>query len=124
MTRGGARPHHHVCGVWSAEQVDGLVKPCLPLLGQAAWFVFGFPGFQGGLLGQLQRLHRSGWAAVGLLEIGCEYPPPGFDAGSTRRPPGIQAGVDADDFSDRSFPRVLVRPFGESQAEIGAEVVL
>ena len=45
-------------------------------------------------------------------------------AGSTRRPPGIQAGVDADDFSDRPFPRVLVRPFGESESETVAEVVL
>ena len=85
-------------GVWSAEHVAGLGNPCRPLLGQAAWFVFGFPGFQGGLLGQLQRLHRSGWAAVGLLEMGCEHGPPGFDAGSTRRPPGIQGRVDADDF--------------------------
>ena len=85
--------HHELHGVWSAEHVDGLGKPCRPLLGQAARFVFGFPGFQGGLLGQLQRLHRSGWAAVGPLEIGGEHGPPGFDAGSTRRPPGIQAGL-------------------------------
>jgi hypothetical protein len=46
--------HHGVHGVWSAEHVDGLGKPCRPLLGQAAWFVFGCAGFQGGLLGQLQ----------------------------------------------------------------------
>jgi hypothetical protein len=32
--------------------------------------------------------------------------------------------VDADDFSYRSFPPVLVQPFGESEAEAVAEVVL
>ena len=80
------------------------------------------PGFQGGLLGQLQRFHRGGWAAVGALEVGGKHGPPGFDGGSTGRPPGGQGGVDADDFSYRPFPRVLVRPFGESEAETVAEV--
>ena len=64
-------------GVWSAEHLDGLVEPCRPLLGEAARFVLGFAGFQGGLLGQLQRLHRGGWAAVGLLEVGGEDAPGG-----------------------------------------------
>jgi hypothetical protein len=61
---------------------------------------------------------------VGLVEIGRQHGPPSFDAGSTRRPPGIQGGADADDFSYRSFPRVLVWPFGELQSEVVAEVVL
>jgi hypothetical protein len=61
---------------------------------------------------------------VGLLEIGCEHSPPGFDAGSTRRPSGIQRRVDADDFSYRPFPRVLVRPFGELEPETVAETLL
>jgi hypothetical protein len=61
---------------------------------------------------------------VGSLEIRREHSPPGFDAGSTRRPSGIQRGVDADDFSYRPFPRVLVRPFGESEPEIVAEMIL
>ena len=76
------------------------------------------------MLGQLQRFHRIGWAAVSPFEIGREHGPPGLDAGSTRRPPGIQGGVDADDFSYRPFPRVLVWPFGEREAETVAEVVL
>jgi hypothetical protein len=36
----------------------------------------------------------------------------------------FNAGVDADDFSDRPFPRILVRPFGESQSETVAEMLL
>ena len=36
----------------------------------------------------------------------------------------IRAGVDADDFSYRPLPRILVGPFGESDAEAVAEVVL
>ena len=32
--------------------------------------------------------------------------------------------MDADDFSDRPFPRVLVRPFGESETKTVVEVAL
>jgi hypothetical protein len=76
------------------------------------------------LLGQLQGFHRGGWAAVGLLEIGCENGPASLDAGPACRPPGSQCGMDADDFSDRPFPRVLVRPFGESETKTVVEVAL
>jgi hypothetical protein len=58
------------------------------------------------------------------LEICGKHGPPGFDGGSTGRPPGGQGGVDTDDFPDRSFPRVLIRPFGELDAEAVAEVLL
>jgi hypothetical protein len=58
------------------------------------------------------------------LEVGGKHGPPGFDGGSTRRPPSRQGGVDADDFSYRPFPRVLVRSFGESEPEAVAEVLL
>ncbi len=116
--------HHELHGVWPAQHVGGLGEPCLSLFGEAAWLVLGLPGFQGGLLGQLQRFDRGGWAAVGALEVCGKHGPPGFDGGSTGRPPGGQGGVDADDFSYRPFPRVLVRPFGESEAETVAEVLL
>jgi hypothetical protein len=61
---------------------------------------------------------------MGPLEVGGEHSPPAFNSGSTGRPPGGQGGVDADDFSYRPFPRVLVRPFGELEAEAVAEVLL
>jgi hypothetical protein len=61
---------------------------------------------------------------VGALEIRGEHAPPRLDGSSTGRPPGDQGGVDTDDFSYRSFPRVLVWPFGELDAEAVAEVLL
>jgi hypothetical protein len=57
------------------------------------------------------------------LEIGGKHGPPRLDRGATGRPLSGQSGVDADDFSYRPFPRVLIRPFGESEAETVAEVV-
>jgi hypothetical protein len=94
------------------------------LFGEAARLVLGLPGFQGGLLRQLQRLDRCGRAAVGPLEVCGKHAPPAFDGGATGRPPGGQGGVDADDFSYRPFLRVLIRPFGELDAEAVAEVLL
>jgi hypothetical protein len=101
-----------------------LGEPGFSLLGEAARLVLGLPGFQGGLLGQLQRFDRCGWAAVGALEVCGKHAPPRFDCDSTGRPPGGQDGVDPDDFSYRPFPSVLVRSFGESEAEAVAEVLL
>ena len=42
----------------SAERLDGLGVPGGALLGQGARFVLGVSGFQGGLLRQLDCLHR------------------------------------------------------------------
>jgi hypothetical protein len=62
-----------------------LAEPGFALLGEAAWLVLGFPGFQGGLLGQLQRFHRRGWPAMRSLEVRCKDTAPGLDRGSTGR---------------------------------------
>ena len=79
--------------------------------------MFGVAGFQGGLLGQLQRLNRGGWSAVDTLEVGGELAAAGLNGGAAGRPASVQSGVDADDFSDRPQPWVRVGPFGEPDAE-------
>ena len=86
--------------------------------------MFGVAGFQGGLLGQLQRLNRRGWTAVDTLEVGGELAAPDLNARPTGRPARVQSGVDADDLSDRPQPWVRVGPFGEPDPETGPEVVL
>ena len=105
--------HHMLYGLRAAENLACLAQPGLPLFGEGAGFVFGVAGFQGGLLGQLQRLDRGGRSAVDTLEVGGEFAAPDLNGGSAGRPAGIQSGVDADDFSDRPQPCVGVGPFGE-----------
>ena len=61
-------PDELVDAVGGAEQVGGFGAPGGPLLGFGAGFVLGVPGLQGGLLGQLERLHRGRRAAVFGLE--------------------------------------------------------
>ena len=58
------------------------------------------------------------------LKVRGQDAPPSLDGGAPGRPPGDQSRVDADDFSHRLLSGVLVRPFGESEAEAIAEVVL
>jgi len=70
-------------GVWPAQHLGGLGGPGFSLFGEFAWLVFGFAGFQGGLLGQVQRFHRRGWPAMDSLEVGGQDAPPSLDAGST-----------------------------------------
>ena len=61
----------------SAECFGGLGMPGATLLGQGAGFVFGVPGLQGGLLGQLQRFDR-GWRPTMItLELGSPVHPAG-----------------------------------------------
>ena len=53
----------------AAERPDRFGAPAVALLGQRAWFVFGLPGFQGGLLGDRQHFHGGGFAAVVGLKL-------------------------------------------------------
>jgi hypothetical protein len=101
-----------------------LCQPGLSLFGEAAGFVFGVAGFQGGLLGQLQRLNRGGRAAVDTLEVGRELAAPDLNGCPPGRPTRVQTWVDADDFSDRPQSWVRVGPFGEPEVETRPEVVL
>ena len=107
----------------AAEHVDGFGVPGGALLGEAAGFVLRVPGLQGGLLRQLQRLHRRGWPAVVLLEPGGQLTLPDHDHLPPRRPPLVQRRVDADDLPHRPLPRVRVGSFGEADAEPVGEVV-
>jgi hypothetical protein len=86
--------------------------------------MFGFPGFHGGLLRQLQRFHRRGWPAVGALKVRGQDAPPSLNGGSTTRPPSSQIGVDADDFTYRPLPHIPVGTLGEPDAQTVTEMVL
>jgi hypothetical protein len=108
----------------AAQKLARLRQPGPPLFAEAAGFVFGVAGLQGGLLGQLQRLDRGGRAAVDTLEVGGQLAAAGLDGCPAGRPTSIQTWVDAGDFSDRPQPRVRVGAFGEPDAEAGPEVVL
>jgi len=78
--------------------------------------VFGLPGFQRGLLRELDGLDRPGWAAVPGLELPGELTAPDVD----HQPPGgpglEQPLVDPDDLPHRSLAR-LARPLGELHTE-------
>ena len=84
------------------------------------------PGLQGGLLGQLERLHRGRWAAVVGLERGRQRGPAHVDRGPaawTR--PRISSSGDADDLADRSAcrrprPRRRRSGAGTSPRAVGA----
>jgi hypothetical protein len=94
----------------SAEGFGGLGVPGGALLGQGAGFVFGVPGFQGGLLRQLQRLHR-GWRATMItLKPARQLALTVLDQHPPRRPALVEREVDADDLPNRGFPRIGVGP--------------
>ena len=93
------------------------------LLGQVAGFVFGISGLQGGLLRQLQRLHRCRRSTMIPLKPGRQLTLPVLDQHPSGRPPLVQGRVDADDLPYRPLPRVNVAPIGEADAEPIAEMV-
>ena len=115
--------HHGVHGLRSAENLGGLVVPGGPLLGQGAGFVLGVPGLQGGLLRQMQHLHRSRWPTMITLKPGRQLTLPVLDTGPPRRPAPVQRRVDTDDLPYRPQPRIGVGSFREPDTEGVAEVV-
>ena len=76
--------------VRSAERFDGLDMPGGTLLGQRAGFVLGVPGFQGGLLRQLQRLHRRRRPTMITLKPRRQFTLPVLDQHPPRRPTLVQ----------------------------------
>ena len=63
--------------------------------------MFGVAGFQGRLLGQVQRFDRGRRAAMIVLELDGELAAAGVDVGAAGRPALVQARVDTDDLPDR-----------------------
>ena len=60
---------HRLYGFGSAECLSRLGVPGGALLAKCAGFVLGIPGFQGGLLSQMQRLHWRRWPAMIMLKL-------------------------------------------------------
>ena len=105
------------CG--AAEDLLGLLAPGGALLGQGARFVLGVAGLQGGLLGQLDRLHHGRRAPVVGLERGGELAAAGLDAGPPGGPALVQGRVDTDDLADRALAAVGAGTLREDQPEPG-----
>ena len=108
----------------SAERFGGLGVPGGALLGQGAGFVFGVPGFQGGLLRQLQRLHRRRRPTMITLKPGRQYTLPVLDQHPPRRPTLVQGRVNTDDLPHRPLTRISVGPVREPHPQPVAEMVL
>ena len=104
---------HRLDRVRSAERFGGLGMPDGALLGQGAGFVFGVPGFQGGLLRQLHRLHRCRRPTMITLKPSRQLTLPNLDQHPTRRPTLVQARVDTDDLPHRPLSRISVRSIRE-----------
>ena len=86
--------------------------------------MLGLAGFQGRLLGQMQRFNRGRRPAVIALKRNGQLTLAYLDVGAAGRPALVQSRVDADDFSDRPFGRVAAGAFGEANSEGVAEVLL
>ena len=108
----------------TAEDFDCFRPPGLPLLGDRAGLVFGFPGFQGCLLGQGDRFDVGGLAAVVGLELLGQFGGAGFDGLAPRRPAVHQFRAHTDDFTDRALSATRGRDFGEAQSQPLPEVGL
>ena len=93
------------------------------LLGQGAGFVLGVPGFQGGLLRQLQRLHRRRRPTMITLKPGRQYTLPVLDQHPPRRPTLVQRRVDTDDLPHRPLTRIGVGPVREPHPQPVAEMM-
>ena len=104
----------------AAEDLFRLLAPGGALLGQGAGFVFGVAGFQGGLLGELDRLDHAGRAAVVALEGGGQLAAAGLDGGAAGGPALVQGRVDPDDLADRAFAGFGAGTLREGQPEPGA----
>jgi hypothetical protein len=122
--RGERRLHHRRNGAASAQHCCRFVEPGGALFGEGAGFVFGVAGFQGGLLGQVQRFDRSEWPAMIMLELDRQLAATGFDVGAAGRPALVQSRVDTDDPPNRPLRRVGSGPFGEPHPQRVAEVLL
>ena len=115
LLEGGGEHGPHLVG--AAEHLQCLRSPSGALVGEAAWFVFGVAGLEGGALCELDGFDRGRRPALRVLEGGGELALPGLDRLPARRPPGVECRVDANDLADRPFPRVRVGPLGEPHAQ-------
>ena len=115
---------HGLDRIRSAEGFGGLGVPGGALLGQAAGFVLGLPGLQGGLLRQLQRLHRRRRPAMITLKLPRQLTLPVLDRDPPTRPTLVQRRVNTDDLPHRRFPRIGVRPVREPHTQPVAEMML
>jgi len=104
--RGGGRVDHGGQFGFPTDHLQGLGVPDFALLTQRAGFVFGLPGGQGGLLGQLDHF-RGGRdpAVLGQERFGQRGACRG-DRGPAGRPRQVETVIDADDLPDRPFPRL------------------
>jgi hypothetical protein len=85
--------------------------------------VLGLPGFQGGLLRQLQRL-QSGWRPTMItLKPTCQDTLPVLDQHPPRRPALIEGAVDTDDLAHRPLTRIGVGPIREPHPQPVAEML-
>jgi len=123
--QGGDQPGD---GPVAAQYVGGLLAPLPALLGLGAGRVLGFPGLQGRLLGQFDRLDRGRWAAVRRLEGRRELRPADVDQGAAGRPGGEQLRRDAHDLAHGAPAagdcRGGVGAFGEPQTEAAVQLGL
>ena len=118
------RGDHVADGAGVAEDHRGLGAPRLALLGQGARFVFGLPGFQGGLLAQRQRFRGARFTpVVGLERLG-QLGHPRSDCAAPRGEPLVERGGDADDLADRPQAFGGVTAVGEAQRQRRPEVAL
>jgi hypothetical protein len=108
----------------SAEGCGGMAVPGGALLGQAAGFVFGVPGFQGGLLRQLQRLNWRRRPTMITLKPGRQYTLPNLDQHPPPRPTLVQYPVDTDNLTHRPLTRISVGPVREPHTQPIAEMML
>jgi hypothetical protein len=114
---------HGLDRIGSAERFGGLGVPGGPLLGQNAGFMLGVPGLQGGLLRQLQRLHRRRRPTMITLKPRRQLTLPVLDQHPPRRPALVQRGVNTDNLPHPPLIRVGDRPICEPHPQPVVEVV-
>ncbi|VBA62345.1 hypothetical protein LAUMK41_05736 [Mycobacterium attenuatum] len=85
--------------------------------------VLGFPGLQRGLLREVDKLERGGFAAVFMLELFGQRGGARLDLGAPRGPQREQFLWYADDFAYRAFAAFGRLYFSEHPRQSGAEVV-
>ena len=99
---------HGLDRIRCAECFTGLGMPGGALLGLAAGFVLGIPGFLGRLLRQLLRLHRRRRPTMITLKPARQLTLPNLDQHPPGRPPLVQRGIDTDNLPHRRLPRSSV----------------
>lgn len=106
----------------SSQDGVGFGGPGVALFGLGARLVFRRPGFEGGLLGQVEFLGRGRGAFVILFEPGHQFGGAVFHVAAPRRPVRQQMRLDAGDFIDGSFPVLADRRHAEAELpESGGE---